>query len=334
MDLSQQKKASILLVLKVLQDYTDESHHLTQIEIADKIKEIYGLSVERKSIASSLDILDELGYDINSGRRGGYYLLSREFETSEVSFLTDAIFSSRSIPASNAIKLVDKVNSCLSVYERKEYDFVDKTYDIPRTTNSEIFYNIDIIHEAMQRHKRVGFQYLTYDKKGKAVPRWDGYEFTVSPYYLVNNFGNYYLLCNYRTKYNPLNVFRLDYITNIRVKDDWELKDMSEIEELKDFDLTKYLSEHIYLFGGEAVTALLEIDSEENTRIAVDWFGSNAEFISDSTDRVLVKVKCNEESLLFWCLQYSEHVKVLEPVSLREKVIEAHRKALEKYAED
>ncbi|MCD8204278.1 MAG: WYL domain-containing protein [Coprobacillus sp.] len=333
MDISQQKKASVLLVLKVLQDYTDENHHLTQNEIAEKIKEIYGLSVERKSIASSLAILDALDYDVNSGKRGGYYLLSRELESSEVAFIVDAIFSSKSIPANSATKLVRKVNSCLSIYERKEYDFVDKTYDLTRTNNSEIFYTIDIIHEAMEKHKRVGFQYLTYDKKGKSVARNDGYEYVVSPYFLVNNFGNYYLLCNYRTKYNPLNVFRLDYITNIRIRDDWELKDMSEIEELRGFDLTSYLNEHIYLIGGEAVTAYLEVDTEEHVRFVIDWFGDNAVFVP-SGDKIVVKVKCNETSLLYWCLQYSLYIKVLEPESLKQKVIEAHKSALAKYEAD
>ncbi|MCD8209535.1 MAG: WYL domain-containing protein [Coprobacillus sp.] len=330
MNLAQQKKATPLLILQILKDYTDENHSLTQQEIIEKLNDLYHVSVERKSVASSLEMLSELGMDVNRGKRGGYYLLSREFEPSEVTFLVDAIFSSKSISATAATKLAKKVNNCLSIYDRKSYDFLEKTTEVPRTTNNEIFYTIDVIHEAMEKHKRVGFQYTTYDKDGNEVPRRDGYEFVVSPYYLINNYGHYYLVCNYRTKYNPLNIFRLDYIRNIQVKEDWELKEMSEIEELDGFDINEYLNEHIYLFGGEAVTATLEIEGEENTRHVVDWFGSNASFYT-SGDKIFAKVRCNETSLMYWALQYCDCIKVLEPESLKQKVIEAHKKALEKY---
>ena len=41
---------------------------------------------------------------------------------------------------------------------------------------------------------------MTYDKNGNLVPRFNGYEYQVSPYYLINNFGRYYLL-GYRRRY-------------------------------------------------------------------------------------------------------------------------------------
>ena len=58
------KKSSIILVLKVLSEYSDEEHFLTHQDIIDKIYSIYGLEFERKSIAYSIDLLIELGYDI------------------------------------------------------------------------------------------------------------------------------------------------------------------------------------------------------------------------------------------------------------------------------
>lgn len=58
------KKSLMLLVLKILEEYTDEEHYLTQQEIIRLIEEQYGLEFERKSIASSLNLLEELDYDI------------------------------------------------------------------------------------------------------------------------------------------------------------------------------------------------------------------------------------------------------------------------------
>ena len=111
------KKSSILLVLKVLEEYTDEEHYLTQQEIADKIYQVYGIELERKSVGSSLSMLEELDYDIDKGSKGGFALLSRTFDQTEASYLIDAIFSSRSIDGRQAKKIADQVSSCFSKYQ-------------------------------------------------------------------------------------------------------------------------------------------------------------------------------------------------------------------------
>ena len=114
------KKVSIILVLKVLEEYSDENHFLTHQQIIDKIDELYDLQLERKSIANSLSLLEELEYDIvkNPKGGGGVALYSRTFEKSEVTFLVDAIFSSKSISGTQAQKLTKKISSGLSRYDR------------------------------------------------------------------------------------------------------------------------------------------------------------------------------------------------------------------------
>ena len=102
------KKASILLILKTLEEYSDEDHFLTQQEIIDKIDANYGIELERKSVAYSLSLLEELEYDIVKGPRGGYALFSRLFEPSEVQFITDALFSSKALPGKQAAALSKK----------------------------------------------------------------------------------------------------------------------------------------------------------------------------------------------------------------------------------
>lgn len=58
------KKASLLYVLKVIEEYTDENHLMTYQMIGEKLYSRYGVDIERKTIASSIDILAEHGYDI------------------------------------------------------------------------------------------------------------------------------------------------------------------------------------------------------------------------------------------------------------------------------
>lgn len=325
------KKSSILLVLKVLEEYTDEEHYLTQQEIADKIYQDYDIELERKSVGSSLSMLEELDYDIDKGPKGGFALLSRTFDQTEASYLIDAIFSSRSIDGRQAKKIADQVSSCFSKYQRKDYSYIYKSSEINRTDNKQVLYNIFVIHEAMKQGKRVGFQYLAYDAEGNQTVRRDGYEFIVSPYYLINNFGRYYLLCNYREKYRALQTFRIDYMVNIQIKDDWPIKNMKDLEEgPKNFSISKYLNDHIYMFGGDVIEAELELDGDWGILIVKDWFGENAK-LSHKDGKAHITVKCNEMALYYWIMQYSDCVKVISPTSLVEKTKEGLQKALERY---
>ena len=161
------KKASLLLVLKVLEEYTDNDHYLTQQEIIDKIDSKYGVLLERKTISSNINLLIELGYDICKGAKGGYALLFRVFDSSEIKFLIDAIYSSKLINGNQASNLADAISKTLSKYERKNYNYLHKSNEINRNINNDFFYNIELINEAIHNNKMISFQYITFNKSGK-----------------------------------------------------------------------------------------------------------------------------------------------------------------------
>ena len=109
------KKMSLLCILQVLREYSDENHPLTQAQIIKKISDNYGLELERKSIGANIDSLIDFGYDIIKTDKG-CYLGQREFEPSEVSFLIDAVFSSRSIDSKRSKELTEKISKLLQKY--------------------------------------------------------------------------------------------------------------------------------------------------------------------------------------------------------------------------
>lgn len=316
----QNKKSSILLVLKILEEYTDDNHYLTQPQIATKISQLYGIDLERKAIGSSLQLLEELDYDIAKGPKGGFALLSRTFDPSEASFLIDAIFSSKSVNGNEAKRMAEEVSSCFSKYQRKDYSYIYKSNEINRSTNKTALYNVSIINEAISKGKRVGFQYLTYDKNGNEIYRNNGFEYIVSPYYLINNYGRYYLLCNYREKYRPLQLFRIDKMANIVIKDDWPIKQLKDLKDgPKDFSISKYLNEHVYLFNEEVIDAKIILDGEWAIEIVKDWFGDNAK-VHFKDEKIIATIKGDEKALYYWIMQYSDCVTVLSPLSLVEKI--------------
>ena len=92
------KKMTLLYILDILREYSDENHLLTQQNIIDKLKAIYLIDIERKTISSTIDLLIEYGYDIIKNPSGGYYLNERDFNENEIKYLIDALYSSKSIP--------------------------------------------------------------------------------------------------------------------------------------------------------------------------------------------------------------------------------------------
>lgn len=325
------KKSSIILVLRILEEYSDEEHYLTQKDILEKIANQYGIDLERKSIRSSLKLLSELGYDIAKGHKGGFALLSRTFDPTEASFLVDAIFSSHSIDGKMARNMCEEISNCFSKYQRKDYSYLYKSLEVNRTNNNEVLFNISIIHEAIRRGKKISFQYLGFDNKGKEIARRDDYRYLVSPYYLINNFGRYYLLCNYKEKYDCFQTFRIDYMLNIETEEDNDLADLHDLDGApKDFSITKYINDHIYLFGGETIEAELLLDDAWCIQYIKDWFGNNSSII-EKNGEIHAYIKSNENALYYWAMQYSNHVKVLAPSSLVDRIKGGLIKALDKY---
>ena len=326
----QNKKASILLILKVLEEYSDEDHFLTQQEIIDKIYENYGIELERKSISFSISLLQELNYDINKSPKGGYALLARDFHNSQIRYIVDSLFSSKCITAKEATSLSKKLNSHLSRYQRKEYNYIYKADSINRTDNKEIFYTLELIEEAKRLGKRISFQYLTFDENGKPYTKMDGYRYIVSPYYSVNSAGRYFLICNYREKYRAISSFRIDYMINPKIEEQWAIKPIDSLEGMKDFDIAKYLNDNIYILDGDVIKATIEIEEPNYVQFVVDWFGKSAK-VYKKDNKLYADIRCNERALFYWYMQYSECVTIVSPKSLIDKVKGEAERILKKY---
>ena len=312
------KKGSLILILKTLEEYSDSNHYLTQQDIIDKIYTNYNLELERKTIGSNINLLIDLGYDIVKGPKGGYCLVSRIFDVSEVKFLIDAIYSSKTLNGKQANELAKSITNTLSKYERKDYNYLYKSEEINRNINKDFFLNIDIINEAIKENKKISFNYISYDDKGKEIYKYNGYTYIISPYYLINNFGKYYLLCYYR--YDKSTNFRVDYMRNIRILDDIR-KPIKEVSDLgENFNISKYINNHIYLFGGKTIDAVVKLENEKSITYVIDWFGSNTK-IFKKNNNTYAKIKCDDEALTHWLLQYINYVKIEEPLYLKEKVI-------------
>ncbi len=328
--MSEGSRANIYYVYRVLENYSDSEHFLSQKDICDLISKGFHVEVEKKTIGRTIEVLINLDFDIQKKPRRGFALVGRRFDESEIKFLVDAVFSSKAIPGKMAQKLASRLSESLSVHERKNYSYLLKSGDVNRTENKQVFYNIEIINEAIRRGKWIAYQYMTYDKTGKEIPRFEGYIYHASPCYLISNNGNYYLLAFRRGK-NKVLTWRVDYMREISIMEDRERLDPKTLEEFSAYkDITEYMNDHIYLFGGEVVDAVLKLKGEYAISYVKDWFGSSAKLFLDG-DTICAKVRCDENALFYWAMQYGNHITLISPEKVVNRILEAAQDMMNKY---
>ena len=66
-----EKKHSVLALLEILKKYSDEEHVLTLKEIQAHLENEYDTVLDRRTIYTNLDILEQFGYEISDFEDNG-----------------------------------------------------------------------------------------------------------------------------------------------------------------------------------------------------------------------------------------------------------------------
>ena len=312
-------KLLIVYILEILKEYSDENHPLKQNDIIEILDRQYNMACDRKSVGANVLLLQDLGYDIIKNG-GGVFLGAREIDNSEISFLVDAIFSCRSISTKQSQELIKKVTQFVSMYDRKNYKYWVNANSVIKTDNKQVFYNISLLNEAIEKNKKVSFKYSRYYFDEAKNQSQQSKMFYVSPYFLVNSQGKYYLVCGF-DKGDEIANYRIDNIRDIRMLD----SDRRAIKEFKGFenevDIAKYINKNPYMLALNEVRATIKLYGDYVENNVVDWFGKNVRmYKKDGT--TFVDITFNEQSLIYWCLQYGAKVELVSPASTREKIKE------------
>lgn len=320
------KKMLNMLILEILQMYSDEEHSLTQQEIIKILDKNYGMPCDRRSVKNNVMSLKELGYDISMDK--GYRLMSRDFDDAELRILIDSVLFSKSISTRQAKNLIEKLRKLGSKYFNKKVSHVSNLPELNRTINKQAMYALDTINDAISEKKQIGFIYNDVGTDLKLHPRSER-EYIVNPYQIVANNGRFYLISN-SDGHENVSHYRIDKMTNVRMLDTMA-RPMKEITELsKGLNLPKHMAEHMYMFSGESINVKIETSSDMMSQL-VDWFGTNFSILKEKDGLIQVRLRCNEAAMRFWALQYGPYVEVLEPTSLREQIKEDVLKMYDKY---
>lgn len=319
MSASLNKKIKLLYLLEILKEYSDEQHPLTSFEIIDKLSS-YGISVERKAIYSDIEVLITAGFDIIKTKtpKSGYFLADREFEKPELSLLADAVMASNFITSKKTREILKKLEKFMSVYDAIKFRNRIFINNKNKCENEEIYYIIDKLQSAIDENKKVEFLYFKHYFEG-GTPNLSEKTFKISPYALVWEDDNYYLIGN-NEKYNNLMHLRVDRIKKVIILKE-KSRNFEEVSTYKGFfDTADYTTKAFNMFGGERATIELLCKNNSFEQI-IDRLGKNVTIRKYDNEHFLVlSDSIVSEGLSKWILQFSGDIEVLSPPKLRNMV--------------
>jgi len=302
---------------------TDEEHMLTLTEITDLLQE-NGVEVERKTMYTDFDELRRYGMDIQKEKIGNYsyyHLVNRDFETAELKLIIDSIESAKFITERKSRELIRKIEKLASDYDAKDLNRQVLIAGRVKSMNESVYINVDAIHRAINEKKQIQFQYSRWNMKKQLEKRHNGDYFQVTPWALMWDDENYYLVA-----YDPIG----DMIKHYRVD---KMSDIQEVEGkregrqlFRDLNTSEYAKQHFGMFTGELKEVELLVDNEL-IGVMIDRFGKRIRVIKvdDEHFRITVKVAVSPQ-FVGWILALGDQVKITGPdevVELMKEKVEA-----------
>ena len=316
---TERTKEKLMTFLEILQRETDETHHLGMPELL-KLMEQAGAKIERKSIYRYVEVLQEQGWDILRDN-DGYYLAAREFELAELKLLADAIQCSKFITEKKSYELIGKLETLTSRHQAAELHRQLHLVGRSKTTNEQIYYNIDALYTAIRQSCEITFHYLEWHSDGKRYRK--DKEYRASPYGLCWDSENYYLVAH--TEDRGKTHYRVDKMAEIRLLD----SPRQHPELYKDLNMAQYAKQVFGMYRGKPKTVRLSFP-EELADSAVDKFGSDVMMIPQGDGRFTLSASIAVSPVFFsWVFSFNGRVKILGPEEVVEEYRTMCRKALD-----
>ena len=317
------QKFKLIYLVKYLLENTDENHKVTMADIL-KYLESLDITAERKGIYDDIEAIRHLGIDVQGekiGRNYYYYVAGRDFEVAELKLLVDAIQSSKFITEKKSSELIKKLEGLVSVHEAKQLQRQVYVTGRAKTINEGIYYNVDALHNAIGVNRKIQFQYFQWNMKKEMELRRKGAFYEVSPWALLWEDENYYLVA-FDSSYQEIRHYRVDKMLNISCTDS-----MREGKEyFEKFNLAEYSKKNFGMFSGEEEMVKLEVHNSL-TGVMIDRFGKDIMMIPTEKEHFRINVKVAVSPQFFgWIFGLGEDVKILGP----ENVVDKMKEELEK----
>ena len=330
------------VVLQYLLKNSDEDNAISGKEIANDIRETYGIEAERRSVYEDIkeinhillmlkegctidkaakmlkaDTTDELKAIVYDEHRKGFYVKKRSVSLHDLRLMAECVYASKFINQAHAKRLVDVICSFGSDNYAEQIKHDAFLVDRIKTNSRTVMRNIAVIRAAMStrikgkahRPEKIRFKYLqhTINDVKNEMERRQGKPYVVNPFRLMINDGNYYLL-TIDDKTKKPRPYRVDRMKDV------ELTGIARecVEEYKQLDMKQFARRTFSMFSGN--TTLVEIQFLFTLLdTMVDRFGTDGvqySMIDDKWYSLSAFVDISEQ-FYGWLLGFGRRVKLV-----------------------
>ena len=325
-----EKNGNVLYILNILKKYSDEDHMLSIAELQRKIKSIYDVEIDSRTIRRNINLLKyKMNYDISTREDNGKgYYINRDpdtdFEPGEIKAIIDNFSYANYIVPNIAKNIIKKCKNIQTIYENEKLKDYEIYANDTKTENAEVIKNIEDISNSIYSKNKIKFEYWKYaittklEKKIVSTP-------IVSPYAIVYSKQQFYLI-GIKEGQSEFYNYRIDRIKNIQILDE-----KITIKKKKS-DIQDFAESSTEMFGGkkeeiEAICHIWLLDT------IFDTFGRNVTIqkIPHDDEHFKLEVDTNPLGFKMWAMRNIDLVEVKRPESLREEMKKIVQEANNKY---
>lgn len=342
------QKLKPYLVMQYLLHNSDENHVVSASQICGYLQEA-GIDAERRSIYRDIEEInkamlmidqdlyldeaeeeldrygDEARYIIYNPQKKGYYVRERRYEFDEIRLAAESIYASKFLTEKEANALVDLICSHVSEYQADQIKHDVLLTDRVKTNNKYTFRNVSVINSAMSKEldgekhipEKISFKYLksSISDLKQQVERRNGAKYVVSPYALLLNDGNYYMLA-FEDRERKIKTYRVDRMRNV------DLTGQSREGEkaFEEIDLKTYTRRVFNMFGGDQERVTIRFI---NTLLdsVIDRFGtSGVQYSKVDNDHFSITAQVEISDQFFgWVCGFGEKAKIIAPPKVEKR---------------
>ena len=308
--MAKNQKLKLLFLRDYLLRNSDEDHPVTVPELIEEL-ERHGVKAERKSIYDDLEALRLYGMDILHSR-GNYWIGSREFETPELKLLVDSIQSSKFITRKKTMALIKKLEGLASVYDAQLLERQVYVRSRVKSMNESVYYNVDSISDAINQDRMIRFKYFEFTVSKQRRLRRDGGWYEVSPFALMWDDENYYMLA-WDAASASLRHYRVDKMLSISPVD----RKREGKDAFAGVDMSGYSKKIFGMFAGQTRTLTLRFRNHLAGAV-IDRFGSDVILVPEDEERFVVTVELAVSPQFFaWLFGFGAEAELVSPPDVR-----------------
>lgn len=254
------KKLRVVKLLEILQQDTDSEHPLATNSLLCRLAEL-GYTADRRTVARDIEILNAQGYEVmqvKDGKQNAYYIEDRSFSLPELKILIDAVQAASFITDKKSDDLIRKIAALGGSHQAEILTGNIVHFNTRKHTNEHIYYNVEILEQAVRDKLKATFRYFDLDEKLNKVYRKDGAVYKTEPIALVFNNDNYYLMTYDQSADGEVRNYRVDRMDSVEILDEKICKESKD----KIRTVSRYTEQVFRMYGGRTEKVTLKFDKK------------------------------------------------------------------------